>query len=242
MVKKKPHSFTHDTLVIEKETNSQIKKEGKAYLQHLFDFYIIRMREKFKKNPLESFGIFLASFAVSVILFSLIMFILFNKIEMNLSAPSFSMLQAGGFSFSGKQKSSIEEFDPMALVSNIRSNKNGFILVDIRSAKDYEKGHIKKAVSVPVYSKEMLNIDGSLNERKIRDAFRDVIAQRKIIILYGDSAYSTYPGVVAQIIKGSERAKVLSVGWNEWAHFKNIWVPEGQWSEFNINDYIQRKE
>lgn len=242
MKKKKPHSFTQDALVISNETSSEIKKEGKAYISHLFDFYVIKVRQRFRKAPLESLGIFLVSFIVSVLLFSFIILLLFNKIEMNLSVPSFSVLQTSGLSFKGKQKNTIEKFDPMALVSNIKSNHNGYVLVDIRSRADYEAGHIKKAVSVPVYNKEMLNKDGSLNEGKIRDAFKDVREQKKLIILYADSSFSIYPDIIVSILGGFQNVKVLAVGWNEWAHFKNMWVPESQWSTFNINDYIQRKE
>jgi len=117
--------------------------------------------------------------------------------------------------------------DPMTVIKLIDSSDKKVILVDIRDETSYKKAHIRGA-------KNYL-IDQTKNNLK---EFKN-----KKVIIYGDTSFSISSKEVALFLleKGVD-ARLMSVGWNEFRHFKNFWVPESQWSEIDINKYIQTNE
>jgi len=117
--------------------------------------------------------------------------------------------------------------DPMTVIKLIDSSDKKVMLVDIRDETSYKKAHIKGTVN---YS-----IDQTKNNLK---EFKN-----KKVIIYGDTSFSITSKEVALFLleKGID-ARLMSVGWNEFRHFKNLWVPESQWSEIDINKYIQTNE
>ena len=117
--------------------------------------------------------------------------------------------------------------DPLVLLKLIDSGDQKIVLIDIRDSLSYKKAHIKGAVN---YSADQIKKDIS----KLK---------KKKIIIYGDTTSSVLSKEIALLLieKGVD-ARLMSVGWNEFRHFKNLWVPESQWSEIDINKYIQANE
>ncbi len=226
----------------QKETLTELKKEGKHYLLSLFDFVFLSIRSRYKKSPLEFFVLFLGGFLLSVLCSALILLIVFQKVDVNISAPAYSFGVPSFLSFSQSSKTvSSVKTDPVVLLSMIIKNNTDYVLIDVRSAGEFDQGHIKTAVSVPVYGTKFLRADGSIEKKGLKDAFKNVTKGKEKVILYGQSQYSTYPDTVVKAL-GLKNAEVLSVGWNEWMHFKNLWLPEDQWNKVNIRDYVQVQE
>lgn len=108
--------------------------------------------------------------------------------------------------------------DPMTLVSLIKTRDQSYILIDVRSKKEYEKSHIRGAVQ--------------LSESKKLDS-------KKTIIVYGNTQYSDETkNVASELAEKGLKVKQLAIGWNEWRHFRNLWVPDNKWAEIDVNDFI----
>lgn len=126
---------------------------------------------------------------------------------------------------------------PLDIVADIKQSDRAYILVDIRSPAAYKKGHIRDAVNIPIVLKEG-EIDDTSNFKK---AFR-ALDRKKTIVIYGENKYSfiTEKSVDA-LSRSGVQAKILAVGWNEFRHFVNFWLPEDQWETFNINLYVSEE-
>lgn len=111
------------------------------------------------------------------------------------------------------------KFDPLLLASKLRKKETDFELVDIRSTADFNRGHIEGAVSIPVYSTEMVGKSGDVDVIRIKEAFEKYVATDKFLIIYAQNAYSTIPSDIAAILStGKKEVKALAVGWEEWLH------------------------
>jgi rhodanese-related sulfurtransferase len=117
--------------------------------------------------------------------------------------------------------------DPLSLLKLIDSDDQKIVLIDIRDSLSYKKAHIKGAVN---YSTDQIKKDVSK-------------FKKKKIIIYGDTTSSVLSKEIALLLieKGID-ARLMSVGWNEFRHFKNLWVPESQWDKVDVNKYIEINE
>lgn len=114
-------------------------------------------------------------------------------------------------------------FDPMNLINLIQKKDKNYVLADLRSKQEFKKSHIKTSVNL---SPEVLG-------KKVKEF------EKKTVILYGQSAYSSTPRNAAyELLKKNINVKILSIGWNEFRHFRNLWVPEDLWDKIHIEDYI----
>jgi len=175
---------------------------------------------KIKINPIKELVLpFLVSF-VTVFLLIYISPNLFKNKRSEESAPKEKI----------KELIELEKYlyvDPLSLLKLIDSGEQNNILIDIRDGLSYKKAHIKGAVN---YSTEQIKKDISK-------------FKRKKIIIYGDTTSSILSKEIALLlIEKSVDARLMSVGWNEFRHFKNLWVPESQWDKIDINKYITANE
>lgn len=238
--KEKKQTFYKTTLT--KESLNDLEKEGKHYVLHWFDFIVLHLRRQFRRKPLELLVLFILSFLCSVLVSALVLLVILNKIELRFSLPTVPFLNTGGISLDSS-RARVSTYDPMALVHLIKKNDQTYVLVDLRSAKEFDEGHIKTAVSIPILGTEYLAANGEVKDGKVKEVFTDKTRNKSLVILYGQTQFSTYPESVAKVLDQSGRkVKVLKIGWNEWAHFTNMWVPESLWNTFVIDPYIQVKE
>ncbi|MBP6913198.1 MAG: rhodanese-like domain-containing protein [Candidatus Levybacteria bacterium] len=244
MPKKSQDQETLSSTSFTKESLVDLKKEGKNYFLHWFDYLVTNIRNKVIKRPIEYVVVFIVSFFITICVSAIILLLVFNKIEMSLSLPAIPFYNFGQLQISRTNRGDAR-FDPMVLLKLIQKNNTEYLLIDVRTAREYESGHIKTAVSIPFYGTdfvldngEVKNISGELKEK-----FNVLAKNKKIVILYGQTSYSSYVEKVAQHLDASRgKVKVLGVGWNEWAHFKNLWISEADWNVINIQDFIQVKE
>ncbi|HMS22837.1 MAG TPA: rhodanese-like domain-containing protein [Candidatus Levybacteria bacterium] len=243
MSKKSTSQQTIPQTAFTKESLVDLKKEGKNYFLHWLDYLLVHLRENVIKRPVEYMILFIVSFIFTVCFSAIILLLIFNKIEMNISLPAIPLYNFGQLQIGKTTRGSVR-FDPMVLLKMIQKNNTDYVVVDIRTAKEYENGHIKSAVSIPIYGTNILSDAGEIKDANgLKDRMNEVTKNKKIVILYGQTAYSMYVEQVARYLDSNGgKVKVLGVGWNEWAHFKNLWVPEADWNVINIQDFIQVKE
>lgn len=105
--------------------------------------------------------------------------------------------------------------DPMEMAKLIDTKASDIVILDTRDKSEYEKGHIKGAVM-------------ELKETK-----------NKMVIVYGRTGYDANPKEIALgLLEKGLDVKVLSIGWNEFRHFRNLWVPDSMWGKFDPEKYI----
>jgi len=117
--------------------------------------------------------------------------------------------------------------DPLVVLKLIDAGDEKIIIMDIRDSLSYKKAHIKGAInhSIDQVKKDTQNL------------------KKKKVIVYGDTISSVQSKEIALLlIEKSIDVRLMSVGWNEFRHFKNLWVPESQWDKIDINKYIEINE
>ena len=117
--------------------------------------------------------------------------------------------------------------DPLIVLKLIDASDEKIMIMDIRDNLSYKKAHVKGAIN---YSIDQIKKD-------------TVKFKKKKIIIYGDTASSTLSKEIALLLieKGAD-ARLVSIGWNEFRHFRNLWIPESQWDKIDINKYITSNE
>lgn len=115
---------------------------------------------------------------------------------------------------------------PMDLITLIQDESTSYTLVDVRASAQFEKAHIKTAVNIP-------------------DVTRSSIDSIRIypVILYGESPYAQGTLQAAKAFSSAGKdVRMLSVSWNEFRFFPNLWMPEDWWNRVQVDDYLQVAE
>lgn len=123
-------------------------------------------------------------------------------------------------------------YDPI----NIVTYADNATIVDIRSKESFETEHINTSVNIPVE----LDKSGKIsNKKEILDSFSK-LDHKRIIVIYGDNTYSLLVIKAAAFLnqKGIP-VKVMTIGWNEFRHLTNFWLPERLWNKVNIIDFVE---
>lgn len=117
------------------------------------------------------------------------------------------------------QAAQILKLDPYALVEN-QTNRFAYSIVDTRDAASYKKGHIRGALM--------------LTDK--------IDLKKQTVLLYGHTQFDQKSEEVArQMAAKGANVKILAIGWNEFRHFTNLWVPENAWNNFRIDDFIEEQ-
>ena len=191
------------------------KKVAKKVLKW-YDFGASSLRDEIKRRPAQYFFLFITSFIGSALTTGAALIIFSgNLIAQFVPKP----VQKVESSQTVKVPVAAPKFDPLLLAAKIKKNEADFELVDIRSTADFNKGHIEGAMSIPVYSTEMVGKSGDVDVVSIKEAFEKYVATDKFLIIYAQNAYSTIPSDIAAILSaGKKEVKALAVGWEEWLH------------------------
>src|SRR3990167_2211055 len=111
-----------------------------------------------------------------------------------------------------------------------------YILVDLRSAQEYEKEHIVTAVNIPAYKDA--NTSAYDEQKRILNEFRTLIVKNKEIIVY---CYSmpcmTGRKIGKMLAENGIYVKHLGIGWNEGRYVWNLWNHDGE-APTNVLDYV----
>lgn len=127
---------------------------------------------------------------------------------------------------------------PHSIRKKIAENANDFILIDLRSAEEYEKEHIVGAVSIPAYKDKDHSDYGAVD--RIVGAFRDLPQDKSIIVYCYSMPCMTGRKVGQMLTEHGIYVQHLGIGWNEWRHFWTLWNHEHEWSATNVQDFIAK--
>lgn len=194
-------------------------------------------RVQIKKDSFRLFLLFVGMFGVSFLISLFVLFVwplliyTYNRIAI----PTIHVGSLVQSPF--KTTKDVGVYDPYALVLQIDKGLKGSVIVDLRSAAEYKKEHIKYAINVPAYS-NIQSMDSIVLDKAFVADVEEKAGERSVIV-YGHFSGSSVAKEAAALLHAQGiSAYTLGVGWNEWRHFKNLWVPEAAWDDTDINTYV----
>ena len=107
-------------------------------------------------------------------------------------------VQKAAVEFLGSTPESTFLIAPEAVYERIQSSAKDYVLVDVRSAKDFQAGHIPTAINIPYRD--------IANAQSLAKLPRD-----KEIILYCNSGHESTKEIILYCNSGHESTKVLSI-------------------------------
>lgn len=227
--KTKEKSFFEQTLGSEvmkpvqdtKEGLEELEKKGAKKVLKWYDFGASSLRDEIKRRPAQYFFLFITSFIGSALTTGAALVIFSgNLIAEFVPKPATTVASQAAKTIPSVV---IQKYDPLLLSSKLKKNETDFELVDIRSAADYNRGHILNAVNIPVYSTGLVSKSGDIDTDSIKKVFKAYVNTDKFLIIYAQNAYSTIPSDIANLLgSGTKKVKALAVGWDEWIHLQGI--------------------
>ena len=203
------HSF-EKSLEREKKQFQELEKEGAKKVLKWYDFGMVSLRREIKARPAQYFFLFLTSFLGSVITSAFGLYGFSTNINSKLTPPVLGVS-------SNVQTQQIQKFDASLLLSKIKDKDKNYILIDIRSKKAFEDGHIEGSINIPVYGTALISQNGDLDKIGISKAFNSM-GKTSLVVVYAQNEYDSVPQEISQIISSENlTAKPLSVGWSEWS-------------------------
>jgi rhodanese-related sulfurtransferase len=119
---------------------------------------------------------------------------------------------------------------PHTLRKTMDQGGAGFVLVDLRSAYEYEQEHITGAVSIPA-----VNITNTIT---FADQF-EALPKDKVIVTYCySSACMLSRQVGALLAEKGIYTKHLNIGWNEWRYDWKMWNAPSEWETTSPEQYV----
>lgn len=139
-----------------------------------------------------------------------------------------------------KQYSNIYYFDPSNLINGYDEEDRGYLLVDTRSNEEFELGHIKNSVNVPLYtdyrqiSKTKIKLSDFINQ------IRKINKKNRTIVLYGYYARAQILLDAVQFLgQNGISGQALSISWYEFKNNPASWMPGNDLGLFDVNQYIE---
>lgn len=132
--------------------------------------------------------------------------------------------------------------DPVLVKEYMDTNNDTYILVDVRSDAEYRSGHIRRAVSIPLYT-DFRHPYGSAVKRDVWETeLRKRTGGKREIIVYGYRPDADIIHIAVDAVRKKKMpVKILSVGYGDWVGGFPQWMPGHEiYGSFNINDYIER--
>ena len=128
---------------------------------------------------------------------------------------------------------------PHGLRLRMDRGDDSFVLVDVRSSEEYSKEHITGAYNVPAYTdKTTLQ---KTNEERVVNGFEKIAKDnpgKEIIIYCYSGPCLTGKRIGSLLAENGFFAKELSIGWNEWRYYWNLWNLPHEWSVTDVMNYI----
>lgn len=129
--------------------------------------------------------------------------------------------------------------DPILLKKYIDEDKKDYLLVDIRSDAEYKFGHIKGAISAPIYEDYKKVYDSLVNKDSWYQKINKDLIGKKQAIIYGYSPNADITLETADYLKKIIPTKILAVGWYEWKNNFYQWTPGVEMGGVNMDRYIE---
>jgi rhodanese-related sulfurtransferase len=125
---------------------------------------------------------------------------------------------------------------PHSLRVKMDKGINDYILVDLRSREEYEKGHIVGAINIPAYEDPRNPAYEDVD--RIVKAFASLPKDKEIIVYCYSIPCMTGKKIGKILAEHGIYVKHLGIGWNEWRYFWTLWNHDWEWNITNPEDYI----
>ena len=112
-----------------------------------------------------------------------------------------------------------------------------YILVDLRSAQEYEKEHIVAAINIPAYKDPETSAYNEVD--RILSEFQKLLKDKEIIVYCYSMPCMTGRKIGKMLAENDIYVKHLGIGWNEWRYFWNLWNHDGE-TPSKMEDYIAK--
>ncbi len=110
------------------------------------------------------------------------------------------------------------------VVDSVKHGNPDLVLLDMRDREDYQRGHIKGAVSMPL--------------EEIDKRYRDLPADKEIVTYcYNQYCHLSTQGAL-KLVEHGIPAKEMNVGWSEWVRLGNPLHEESEGSR-ECNDHCK---
>ncbi|MBI2630108.1 rhodanese-like domain-containing protein [Candidatus Pacearchaeota archaeon] len=153
-----------------------------------------------------------------------------------------------GYFFSNQEDSEeemIKEFylqqnavyaSPHSLRLKMDKGSEDYVLVDLRSAEEYEKEHIIGAISIPAYKDKKTSAYDDVD--RIVGEFSKLSKDKEVIVYCYSTPCMSGRKIGKLLAENDIYVKHLGIGWNEWRYFWNLWNHEYEWNETDVLDYV----
>ncbi len=178
-------------------------------------------------------GEFFRFFAIPLVISILMSFVSLLFVTGNVGVPAFSLPK---LPFGISKGVLSERYDPYRLVKDIERAGEKVTIIDVRSPEEYNKAHIKYAVNVSIFPSGTALSQYTPDFSEFASRVKKVKKKDTLVVMYGHGAHADY---VTDLKKHYPSGVILAVGWNEWMHFRNLWVPEYAWDSFDQARYIE---
>ena len=128
---------------------------------------------------------------------------------------------------------------PHSLRKQIDKGALTYILIDLRSAEEYEKAHIVGALNIPAYSDPDTSAYDEVD--RIVSEFKDVISKNegKDLVVYCYSTPCMTGRKIGKVLADHDiYVKHLGIGWNDWKNNWDEWNHEHEVKDLAIDTYI----
>jgi rhodanese-related sulfurtransferase len=125
---------------------------------------------------------------------------------------------------------------PHSLRVKMDKGINDYILVDLRSREEYEKGHIVGAINIPAYEDPRNPAYEDVD--RIVKAFESLPKDKEIIVYCYSIPCMSGRKIGKILAEHGIYVKHLGIGWNEWRYFWTLWNHDWEWNITNPEDYI----
>lgn len=127
---------------------------------------------------------------------------------------------------------------PHSLRKEMAKGEMSFTLVDLRSAQEYEAGHISGAVNIPAYKDPDTSAYKEVD--RIVAAFRALPTGKPAVVYCYSIPCMTGRKVGKILADHGIYVKHLGIGWNEWKYDWKSWNHEHEWENTKPEDYISK--
>ncbi len=125
---------------------------------------------------------------------------------------------------------------PHGLRGKMDKGDDDYILVDLRSAEEYEEEHIVGAINIPAYSDRHTSAYGDVE--RIVSSFRELGIEKEVIVYCYSIPCMTGRKVGNMLAENGIYVKELGIGWNEWRYYWTLWNHPHEWDTTNPEDYV----
>jgi rhodanese-related sulfurtransferase len=111
-----------------------------------------------------------------------------------------------------------------------------YVLVDLRSAEEYNEEHIIGAISIPAYKDKDRSDYGAVD--RIVGEFAKLPKDKDVIVYCYSTPCMTGRKVGKMLAEHGIYVKHLGIGWNDWRYDWNSWNHPHEWNSTNAMDYV----